>query len=100
MFSTLLGLMMVTLTAVAGFGGYLVAKTFVRRRLRFVDAIHSPLFPAAVGVLAFVLAWPLAALPLVKVGTVAIFSIGTALGTLSGARAVGRSEHAHGRLMP
>ena len=34
------------LTVAAGLGGYLMARNFVRNRLRFVDAVHSPLGPA------------------------------------------------------
>ena len=45
--------------------GFVIAKTFVRRRLRFVDAIYSPLAPLTVGVLMAVLAWPLAILPII-----------------------------------
>lgn len=100
MFHTLLGLAMLALTAVVAVGGYVFARDFVRRRLRFVDAVRSPWFPAVIGVIAFVVAWPVALLPFVGVGIPAVFAIGTTLGTISGIRAIGRAEHSQGRLMP
>jgi len=43
-----------TLAAIvaAGITGYFIARDFVRRRLRFVDAIYSPLAPWIAGGLA------------------------------------------------
>ncbi len=70
--------------------GFVIAKTFVRRRLRFVDAIYSPLAPLTVGVLMAVLAWPLAILPIITGTTTVIFGIGAGLGTASGVRALKR----------
>ncbi len=100
MFSTLIGLAMLAITAVAAVGGYLFARDFVRRRLRFVDAVRSPVFPAIIGILAFVVASPLALLPFINLAIPAVFAIGSALGTVSGVRAIGRAEHSQGRLMP
>ena len=68
--------------------GFVIAKTFVRRRLRFVDAIYSPLAPLTVGVLMAVLAWPLAVLPIITGTTAVIFGIGAGMGTASGVRAL------------
>ena len=70
--------------------GFVIAKTFVRRRLRFVDAIYSPLAPLTVGVLMAVLAWPLAILPIITGTTAVIFGIGAGAGTASGVRALKR----------
>ena len=75
-----------------GFIGFVLAKTFVRRRLRFVDAVYSPLAPLAVGLLAAVVAWPLAILPLITGMTAAVFGIGAGIGTASGVRALRRGE--------
>jgi CHASE2 domain-containing sensor protein len=82
----------------AGFGGFLLARTFVRRRLRFVDAVHSPFAPLVAGVVAAAVAWPLALLPAVTAMTAIVFGIGTALGTASGARILRRSDQAPRRL--
>jgi hypothetical protein len=72
----------------AGIGGFILARDFVRSRLRFVDAVHSPLAPLLAGLAAALITWPLAALPVITVGTSAIFGLGTGLGTRSGARAL------------
>jgi hypothetical protein len=87
------------LTLAAGLAGYLLARGFIHQRLRFVDAVHSPLAPFVAGALAALAAWPLALLPMVTLGTTLVFGIGTALGTVSGARLVRREEH-HPRLNP
>lgn len=86
MYSTLLFIV----TVAAAIGGYVIARNFVRRRLRFVDAIHSPLAPLLAGLAAAVIAWPVALLPLVTTGTAAAFGVGTGLGTRSGAKALKR----------
>jgi hypothetical protein len=70
--------------------GFIVAKTFVRRRLRFVDAVYGPLAPLTVGVLAAGLAWPFALLPIITGTTAVIFGIGAGMGTASGVRALKR----------
>ncbi len=70
--------------------GFVIAKTFVRRRLRFVDAIYSPLAPLTVGVLMAAVAWPLAILPIITGTMTVIFGIGAGLGTASGVRALKR----------
>ena len=70
--------------------GFVIAKTFVRRRLRFVDAIYSPLAPLTVGVLMAALAWPLAILPIITGTTAVIFGIGAGVGTAGGVRALKR----------
>jgi hypothetical protein len=75
-----------------GFFGFVVAKAFVRRRLRFVDAVYSPLAPLAAGLLAALVAWPLALLPIVTGMTAALFGIGAGMGTASGVRALRRGE--------
>jgi hypothetical protein len=72
----------------AGIAGFVLARNFVRRRLRFVDAVHRPSAAWIAGLGAALVTWPLAALPLVTVGTTAIFGLGTGLGTRSGAREI------------
>lgn len=87
------------LVVTAGLAGYLLARNFVRRRLRFVDAVHSPLAPLVAGFAAAVLVLPVVLLPVVTLATPVVFGIGTGLGTASGSRALRRSER-HRRLAP
>ena len=80
------------LGAIAGIGGYSIARSFVRRRLRFVDGIYSPAAPWIAGLLAAVIAWPVALLPLITTTTTTIFGIGAGLGTASGVKALRRGD--------
>ena len=89
-----------TLTLVAGLAGYLLARGFVRQRLRFVDAVQSPVAPLVAGILAALAAWPLALLPMVTLGTTLVFGLGTALGTASGIRWIRRDERRLRQLTP
>ena len=73
-----------------GIVGYVVASRFVQDRLRFVDAIHSPVAPILAGVGAALVTWPLAALPIITTGMSAIFGLGAGFGTRHGARALRR----------
>jgi hypothetical protein len=90
--------LLITLTA--GAIGFILARNFVRRRLRFVDAIHSPFAPIISGVGAALVAWPVAFLPLVSFSTALVFGIGTGLGTASGARALRSQDPTRRRLTP
>jgi hypothetical protein len=87
------------ITIAAGMAGFILARSFVRRRLRFVDAIHSPVAPLVTGLLATLVAWPAVLLPLVTLTTAIVFGIGTAVGTASGARAL-RDDEGRRRLTP
>ena len=72
-------------TAAALIGGYVLSRNFVRRRLRYVDAIQKPSAPLIAGATAAaVLALPFAALPIVTVGTALAFGVGVASGVASG----------------
>ncbi|MBA3497881.1 MAG: hypothetical protein H0T86_12315 [Gemmatimonadales bacterium] len=86
------------LTVAAGITGYLIARNFVRSRLRFVDAVHSPWAPLTAGILAFVLTWPLALLPVVSAAPAVLFGIGLGFGTATGARLVRRTDGARRQL--
>lgn len=77
-------------TVTAGIGGFFVARNFVRRRLRFVDAAYSPAAPFLAGILAAMIAWPIAILPIITTTTSALFGIGVGLGTASGVKALKR----------
>jgi hypothetical protein len=93
-------MLQIIITVAAGLIGFLVARNFVRRRLRFVDSIHSPVAPIVAGTVAALVAWPAALLPLITLTTALVFGIGTGLGTASGARALQRGDGVHRRLAP
>ena len=72
-------------TAAALVGGFVVTRDFVRRRLRFVDAVQRPSAPLIAGAGAAAIALlPVALLPIVTVGTAIAFGIGVAGGVASG----------------
>ena len=75
-FGTLYGTAVVLATFMAGAGGYLFSRSFVRQRLRFVDAVQSPLAPLVAAAVAFVAAWPLTLLPVVTVSAAVMFGLG------------------------
>ena len=87
------------ITLAAGIAGFILARTFVRRRLRFVDAVHSPFAPLIAGAAAALIAWPAVLLPLVTLTTAVVFGIGIGLGTASGARAL-KDDEGRRRLTP
>ena len=100
MFGTLFNTIALAATLVAGIGGYLLARSFVSRRLRFVDAVQSPLAPLIAGALAFVVAWPFTLLPVVTIAAAAFFALGCGFGTASGVRALRRGDWRTHRLRP
>src|SRR5256886_15853811 len=71
-------------SAAALIGGFVVTREFVRRRLRFVDAIQKPAAPLIAGAAAAVVALPVTLLPVVTGGTALAFGIGVAGGGGSG----------------
>ncbi len=84
----------------AGFAGYLFARRFVSRRLRFVDAVQSRFAPLAAAVTGALAILPLTVFPLVTLTTATVFGIGAGLGTASGARLVRRADVELRRLVP
>jgi hypothetical protein len=76
----------VLIGAVALGGGFVAARNFVRRRLRYVDAVRKPVAPLLAGLAATAVVLPIAALPLVTVGTAVAFGVGVAGGVASGRR--------------
>jgi len=74
-------------TAAALVGGFVVARDFVRRRLRYVDAIQRPSAPLIAGAAAAVVALPIALLPVVTIGTAVALGVGVAGGVASGRNA-------------
>jgi len=65
-------------------GGYLVTKNFVRRKLRFVDAVQRPSAPVIAGAVAAAALLPVTLLPAVGVGTMLALGVGVASGVASG----------------
>lgn len=76
------------IAAGAGYGGYRMARSFFERRLRFVPKARTRLAPFVAGAGAALVASPLAVLPLVTLGTSAIFGAGVAGGVYAGDRAL------------
>jgi hypothetical protein len=87
-------------TLAAGLVGYLLARRFVSRRLRFVDAVQSRFAPLVAALTATIVTWPLTLLPAITLTTALVFGIGTGLGTASGARLVRRADVELKRITP
>jgi hypothetical protein len=87
-------------TLAAGLVGYLVARRFVSRRLRFVDAVQSRIAPLVAALTATIVIWPLTLLPTISLTTAMVFGIGTGLGTASGARLIRRADVELKRIAP
>jgi hypothetical protein len=90
----------ILLTLCAAAIGFTLARNFVRRRLRFVDAVHSPLAPWAAGLAGTLAALPLAALPMVGIPSAVVFGVAVGLGARSGSRALQRLDLRQRRLAP
>ena len=90
---TIFGLLTFAALAALGLGGYIVSKGFVQRRLRFVDAVRTPVAPILAGALAFLLIWPFSILPFVSAWPAVAFAFGCAFGTASGIRAIRRGDY-------
>lgn len=68
-------------------GGFAYTRSFVKRRLRFVDKAQRPTAPVVAGVAATAIALPVAALPIITIGTAVAFGVGVGTGWASGQRA-------------
>jgi hypothetical protein len=71
--------------------GYAQARTFVVRRLRYVDAVQTAIAPFIAGAAAALVAIPFTALPLIGIGTALSFGFAVGAGVAAGAREVRRS---------
>jgi hypothetical protein len=88
MFAGLIGL--TAATGAAGFG-YLRSKSFVAHRLRYVEAVQSPVAPLIAGAAATAVAAPVVwVLPIIGAGTAIVFGIATAVGTRAGVKSIRR----------
>ena len=74
------------ITGAAAIGGFTQTRTFVKRRLRYVDAVQKAPVPVIVGAAAAIVASPLAALPLITGATALALGAGVGLGTHAGAK--------------
>lgn len=63
--------------------GYLTAKDFTKRKLRFVDVAHSRPAPWIAGAAVALITAPVSVLPLITGGTVVALGAGVALGVRS-----------------
>ena len=71
---------------------YAQTRSFVMRRLRYVDAVQNVLAPVIAGIGAAVIAWPIFAfIPLLGVGTALSVGFAVGAGVAAGARAVRHS---------
>jgi hypothetical protein len=75
------------IAAAALVGGFVVTRDFVRRRLRYVDAVKRPSAPLIAGAAAAAVALPIAFLPVVTVGTAVALGVGVASGVAIGRKA-------------
>ena len=75
------GLLAFALSTAAVIIGFTQAKDFVARRLRYVDAVRSPLAPVVAGIGAALIAAPIVwLLPIVGAGSAIAFGLSVALG--------------------
>ncbi|HXF96179.1 MAG TPA: hypothetical protein VNI61_08780 [Gemmatimonadales bacterium] len=75
------------LTGVATGAAYLWTRNFVRRRLRYVDAVRRPAAPVLAGVAAAAVAVPIAGLlPVVTTATGLLVGAGVGAGVATGRR--------------
>jgi hypothetical protein len=88
-------LLWLAITGVATGAAYLWTKSFVRDRLRFVDAVRRPVAPAVAGVVAAAVAVPLSALlPVVTLASGVAVGVGVAAGVARGRTEPARLPHA------
>ncbi len=75
------------IAAAAGIAGYVSSKDFTKRKLRFVDAVHTRPAPwIAAGAAALIAAPIVAVLPIVGAGTAIVLGAGVGLGVKSAQR--------------
>lgn len=96
MFGALFAAIGLAATAGAAIFGFVTARGFMRKRLRFVDAAQSPAAPFIAGIAAWLLAIPVVALlPFVGGGTALLFGLSVGGGMLAG-----KQDIVRGRLNP
>jgi hypothetical protein len=89
MFEAVAGLVGLAAAATAGGFGYLRSRSFVARRMRFVDAAQSPAAPIVAAAAATAVATPIVwVLPIVGAGTALVFGAAVGMGTRAGIRRI------------
>ena len=68
-------------------GGFVAARNFVRRRLRYVDSAQKRSAPLVAGVVATAAALPVAILPVISIPMALAFGLGVGTGWASGQKA-------------
>lgn len=87
----MLELIALAVAGLAGIGGYVKTRTFVRSRLRFVDGVQKRSAPIVVGGMAALAAGPVVwLLPVIGAGTALALGAGVGAGVSHGARDVRR----------
>ena len=82
-----MGLLAVIVAWSAAFFGYSKARTFVRERLRYVDAVYRVSAPWKAGFVAAIVMTPIAwALPVVSGASAMLFGLAVGLGVAAGRR--------------
>ena len=89
---TIANLAALAIAGTAGIFSFGFARGFVRRRLRFVDAVRSPGIPVLAAVVAGLVVLPLTLLPLITGLTACVVGLGAGLGTRSGVKALQRGD--------
>jgi hypothetical protein len=85
----LLGLIAASTAAVAG---YIRSRDFVALRLRYVDAVRSPVAPVVAGAAAAAVAMPVVwVVPIIGGGTAVLFGAAVGFGTRAGVRRISRA---------
>ena len=69
---------------------YVKSRQFVRKKLRFVDAVQNPVVPLVAGLGAAIVLYPLSWLPIITVSTGLLIGLGVGTGVLHGSRDVKR----------
>ncbi len=74
--------------------GYIKARTFVRERLRYVEAVHKSFVPLKVGFLAALVTTPIVwILPAVTTGSAILFGTAVGLGVASGRKDIRKRRY-------
>jgi len=76
-----LELIPIGIAGAAGIYGHLKSRKFVRRRLRYTSWVEKPYLGILAGVTAAVVTAPIAAIPLLPIGTSAALMFGAGVGT-------------------
>jgi hypothetical protein len=72
--------------------GYLRSRSFVAHRLRYVDAVQTPVAPLIAGAAAAVIAAPVVwVVPIIGSGTALLFGVAVGAGTRAGVRRTHRT---------